>query len=345
MATDILFVNLPPYESYYAENFMHLGMLYVMTNLRNHGYTVGYLDCARHGVRREQIMEKIREAAPRLIGFSIDTDNLFSAGHLTHELKHEFGAELKIILGGPASQGQPDEIMERSAADVLVIGEGEYAACEVADCLLRGIGSLAAIEGICYRAGGKTVHTRPRTPIADLDALPFPDYRFLSDAREYQPAVITGRGCPFKCTFCFEGRMGNRYRHRSPENIVAEIERIIEARGPSFICINDDTFTADPKHTLSVCRLMRERFRPWQDLCWFCEVRVDVVNRYPELIDALVEAGAARIQIGAESADENVLRAYKRLNVKPATVEKVVELFYRAGLPSIYCGLHPRRPA
>jgi hypothetical protein len=47
---------------------------------------------------------------------------------------------------------------------------------------LRGIGSLAAIEGICYRADGKTVHTRPRTPIADLDALPFPDYRFLSDA-------------------------------------------------------------------------------------------------------------------------------------------------------------------
>src|SRR5579885_8734 len=338
MATEILFVNLPPYESYYAENVPHLGMLYVMTSLRDHGYAVGYLDCARRGTRLHQVMEKIRETAPRLIGFSVDTDNLFSVAAVSAIQRNEFRDDLKIVLGGPAAQGHPDEIMARCPADVLVIGEGEYTACEVADSLLRGRGDLGGIAGICYRTREGLVHTAARDPIADLDALAFPDRRFLPDPSAYTVTMITGRGCPFKCTFCFEGRMGNRYRHRSPENIVAEMEQLLAARGRAFISFNDDTFTSDPDHTMKVCRLIRERLRPRRDLMWFCEVRVDVVNRHPELVEAMAQAGVGRIQIGVESADEDVLRAYKRLNVKPAVVEKVVKQFHDAGVPSIYCG-------
>jgi len=338
MPTDILFVNMPPPESYYAQNVPHLGMLYVMTGLRHHGYTVSYLDCARRQVRRQQILAEIRQVEPRLIGFSVDTDNLFSVAHFTRELKREYNGHLKIMLGGPASQGHPREIMERCAADVLVIGEGEYSACEVADSLLRGEGKLRDIPGICYRGPFGITETAPRPPIADLDALPFPDRNFLSDPNAYEATMISGRGCPFKCTFCFEGRMGNRYRHRSPENIVAEMEQIVKARSPAFITINDDTFTSEPEQTLEVCRLIRQRFRPWKDLLWFCEARVDVVHKHPELIDAMVEAGVARIQMGVESADLDVLQAYKRLNVKPHLVEEVVGAFHRAGVPSIYCG-------
>lgn len=338
MSTDILFINLPPYESYYAENVPHLGMLYVMTALRQHGYTVSYMDCASRLVRHKQVVQSIREVAPRMVAFSIDTDNLFSAGNLSKDLKHIFGPELQIMFGGPASQGQAEEIMNRSAADVLVIGEGEYAACEVADCLLRQERSLNDIKGIVYRSTDGLVKTPAREPIQDLDAIPFPNRDFLPNPAAYQASIISGRGCPFRCTFCFEGRMGNKYRHRSPENIVAEMEYLASLSKPVFICINDDTFSADVEHTLRLCRLMRERFRPWDELLWFCEVRVDVIHRHPELVDEMVSAGAARIQIGVESADRDVLRAYKRMNVKPEVVEDAIAKFHRAGIPSIYCG-------
>lgn len=339
MATEILFVNLPPYESYYAEKVPHLGLLYVLTSLRDHGYTVAYLDCAQREINGREIVEKIREFDPKLVGFSVDTDNLFAVGHFCQRLRRELAPGLKIIVGGPASQGQPNEIMERVPADVLVIGEGEHAGREVADCLLRNRGDLGDISGICYRSpDGRVVHNRPREPIADLDSLPFPDRRFLDDPESYQATMISGRGCPFKCTFCFEGRMGNRYRHRSPGNIVAEMEQLLAAYGRVFVSINDDTFSSDPDHTKEVCRLIRERLRPKKDFLWFCEVRVDVVDRHPELVEIMAEAGASRIQIGVESADEDVLRAYKRLNVKPAVVERVVRAFHEAGVPSIYCG-------
>jgi anaerobic magnesium-protoporphyrin IX monomethyl ester cyclase len=338
MPLDVLLVNLPPYESYYTVGVPHLGMLYVLTSLRHHGYTVGYLDCARRGVRRHHVLDRIQAAEPRMVGFSVDIDNLFSVAHMTRDLKHSIGSDLKVVLGGPASQGQPLEIMERTVADVLVIGEGEESAREVADCLLRNKGDLSGIPGLCFRRDGKLIQTGARPPIANLDAITFPDRRFLQDPHSYEVSMITGRGCPFRCTFCFEGRMGNRYRHRSPENIVAEVEDILSIYGRAFVHFNDDTFSADPEHTARVCKLLRERFRPGDELQFFCEVRVDVIDRHPELVDDLVSAGVARIQIGVESADPEVLRAYKRLNVKPKVVEKTVKAFHEAGVTSIYCG-------
>ncbi len=339
VSTEVLFVNLPPYEASYAERVANLGMLYVLTSLRHHGYTVSYLDCARKIARRGEILSQIRKAEPKLVGFSVDTDNMLSVGSLTHELKLEFGESLPIVLGGPASEGDADTIMEQTAADVLVVGEGEYTMREVADCLLRGQGRLEDIAGIRYRTPQGVVETEPRAPIEDLDSLPFPDRDLLYKPARYQPTIISGRGCPFQCTFCFEGRKGNHYRHRSPENIVDEIEYLLSlGTGPRFVQILDDTLTADPEHVGRLCRLMKERFTPWEDLLWFCEVRVDVVARNLWLVEELVEAGVGRIQIGAESADLDVLKAYKRLNVTPDVVEEVVSAFHQAGVPSMYVG-------
>jgi radical SAM superfamily enzyme YgiQ (UPF0313 family) len=336
---DVLFVNLPPHESYYADGVPHLGMLYVLTSLREHGYSAGYLDCAQRGTRRDDVLRLIRDANPRMVGFSVDTDNLYNIAGFTRFVRDSLGPAVPIVLGGPASQAQAEQMISLSVADVVVIGEGEYTACEVADALLRGKGRLEDVPGLCYRgADGQPRRTRDRDPIEDLDALPFPDRGFLPDDRRYEVCLISGRGCPFRCTFCFEGRMGNVYRHRSAANLVAEIEHLVERYKRPFVMINDDTFTADVEHTREFCRLMRERFTPWKDLLFFCEVRADILNRHPDLIDELVAAGVARIQVGVESASRSMLKDYKRLNVKPEVVEGMVRRFHQAGIASIYCG-------
>jgi anaerobic magnesium-protoporphyrin IX monomethyl ester cyclase len=338
MNPEVLFVNLPPHESYYAQGVPHLGMLYVLTALRNHGYSAGYLDCAGNSTRRDDVLRAIEDAAPKLVGFSVDTDSIYNITAFTRSLRKRL-PDTRIILGGPASQAQSQEMMEQSAADVVVIGEGEHTACEVSDVLLRGLGSLDDVAGICYRASdGSYKRTTDRSPIENLDSLNFPDRSFLSKDRRYEASIISGRGCPFRCTFCFEGRMGNRYRHRSAANIVAEIESLVERYGRPFVMLNDDTFTADVAHTREFCRLLRQKFRPWKDLLMFCEVRADILIRHLDLIDELVDSGVARIQLGVESGSRAVLKDYKRLNVKPEVVETVVGRFHKAGIPSIYCG-------
>ena len=336
---DVLFVNLPPHESYYADGVPHLGMLYVLTSLRHYGYSTSYLDCAGRSARRETVLDAIAGESPRLVGFSVDTDSIYNIPAFTRSLRARLGPGVPIILGGPASQSQAEEMLSRGAADVVVIGEGEYTTREVADFFLRGQGSLEAVSGICYRAAdGSLRRTADRPPIEDLDALPFPDRAFLPQGRRYEASIITGRGCPFRCTFCFEGRMGNKYRHRSAENIVAEIGALVEKYKRPFVMINDDTFTADIPHTREFCRLLRSRFKAWRDLLMFCEVRADVLHRDPDLIDELVDCGVARIQVGVESASRTMLKSYKRLNVRPEVVEAVLSRFHKAGIPSIYCG-------
>ena len=250
------------------------------------------------------------------------------------------GPAVPIVLGGPASQSQAEQMITLSAADVVVIGEGEYSACEVADALLRGKGRLKDVAGLCYRGtdGQPRANPRPRPHRETSTHFLFRTLDFCPMTGATKFALISGRGCPFRCTFCFEGRMGNTYRHRSAANIVAEIELLVERYKRPFVMINDDTFTADVAHTREFCRLMRERFTPWKDLLFFCEVRADILNRHPDLIDELVAAGVARIQVGVESASRTMLKDYKRLNVKPEVVESMVRRFYDAGIASIYCG-------
>jgi radical SAM superfamily enzyme YgiQ (UPF0313 family) len=185
-------------------------MLYVLTSLRAHGYSAGYLDCAQRGTRRSDVLRLIHETGPRMVGFSVDSDNLYNIAAFTRFVRESLGPEVPIILGGPASQSQAEQMISLSAADVVVIGEGEYSGCEVADALLRGQGKLDDVSGICYRdPEGQPRRTLDRDPIENLDALPFPDRAFLANDRRYEVCIISGRGCPFRCTFCFEGRMGN----------------------------------------------------------------------------------------------------------------------------------------
>ena len=208
---DVLFVNLPPHESYYADGVPHLGMLYVLTSLREHGYSAGYLDCAQRGTRRDDVLRLIRESNPRMVGFSVDTDNLYNIAAFTRFVRDSLGPAVPMVLGGPASQSQAEQMITLSAADVVVIGEGEYSACEVADALLSGKGRLEDVAGLCYRgADGQPRRTRDRDPIEDLDALPFPDRGFLPDDRRYEVCLISGRGCPFRCTFLLRRTHGQR---------------------------------------------------------------------------------------------------------------------------------------
>lgn len=339
MPTDVLFINLPQYESRASRKALHLGQLYVMTSLNKVGYNVAFLDCAKRNSRLPDMLDLIRKSETSIVAFSVDTDNIYSFCNISHIVKKEISRDIKVLAGGPSAVSQSEEIMKLSTADVLVIGEGEYSAREVLDCFLRHKGNLQDIDGICFRKpSGAWQYTPSRPTIENIDTLPFPNRNFIPNIDEYDLTIITGRGCPHKCSFCFEGRMGNRYRHRSAENIVSEMEEILSRTRNRIISITDNTFTSDPKHTVEVCELMSKRLRPLEDYALFCEVRADCVNRHPEIVDALLSAGVVRIQIGAESADEGILRNYNRSNVGPEVVESVVNMFHKAGMPSIYCG-------
>jgi radical SAM superfamily enzyme YgiQ (UPF0313 family) len=191
---------------------------------------------------------------------------------------------------------------------------------------------LSKIPGISYRKNGEIIHNPPADLPADLDALPFPA-RHLMDMKRYNfrldvpgkgsfPAahIITSRGCPFHCSFCATSKLsGRRWRHRSPENVLAELENILKNQPEvKAVWFHDDTFTMNKKRVEAICNGILERKL---DIAFTCSIRVDTVD-YP-LLKKMRDAGCFKIFFGVESGSPRILDEVCQKQITLEQVETV----------------------
>jgi radical SAM superfamily enzyme YgiQ (UPF0313 family) len=66
--------------------------------------------------------------------------------------------------------------------------------------------------------------------------------------------ILTSRGCPYDCIFCYKSVFGKRYRYRSPQNVVEEIRHLADRYGIRSLGITDDAFTMIKKRTMDICK-------------------------------------------------------------------------------------------
>jgi len=128
--------------------------------------------------------------------------------------------------------------------------------------------------------------------------------------------IFTGRGCPFKCFFCNWPQvfLGRKYRLRSPENVVAEFEYILENL-PEVreIGIEDDTLTADLGRAREICRLLIEKGIS-KKIKWWANVRVNLDLNTMKLMK---KAGCRLIIPGYESGVQEILnRTHKGITLE-----------------------------
>jgi hypothetical protein len=97
-----------------------------------------------------------------------------------------------------------------------------------------------------------------------------------------------------------------------------------------MLVILDDTFTLNEQRVQSICKVIKERYGG----PWFCEGRIEVLYRHPEIIDRLAEAGLTRIQLGLESGNQKVLDAYQKHST-PDQIRWVFQRCAEAGITSV----------
>ena len=126
--------------------------------------------------------------------------------------------------------------------------------------------------GITYKTSDGQIHNNPdRTPIADLDSLPWPAYHLFKMERytNLQPAtdhvdgarsfsIMTSRGCPYRCTFCSQSIMPIKWRSRSPESVLAEWRHLVEDLGAQEIGVLDDSANIRVKRLEEIAHLLIE---------------------------------------------------------------------------------------
>ncbi len=318
-----------------------LGILYLAGYLRQQlpDVQLSVFDGVRHGY--QQTIEQIQDFNADVIGLSYYTPVAASALRLADRIKREYPNKI-VLLGGPHATALPQEGIVRSAADLVVYGEGEVTLTEIVRSLQRH-GSFdrvdwQKVDGLCIRKEGKPFLTPPRKFIADLDEIPFPA-RDLIDLRNYtgfylykytpETNIIMSRGCPYRCTFCSNcvwNTSTPRVRIRSAQNIADEIEHLYKTHGVREAFDNADEFNNSLENALAICAEIKARKLP---VAWKTQLRAHPLPE--ELVRAMAEAGCWYVHLGIESGNPEALRGIRK-NITLEQVESACRLLKKYGL-------------
>lgn len=303
---------------------IHLGLGYLAAALENRGDTVRVLDAGVAGGAERSMLQNIESFDPEMVGITAQTASYSKALGISRLVK-KWNPACPVIFGGPHPSILTEEVLKEPTVDIVVRGEGDITIIELMDGLEAG-GTLANIKGISFRKNGTIFHNESRTFIKDMDSLPFPAWhlfdmdRYLARMKGRKVApVLSSRGCPFGCIFCYRGpAAGKTFRARSPEKIIEEIKLLHERYGIGDILFVDDIFTLNQKRAERICDLIIEN---GLDISWRCQTRADCLNI--DLLRKMKDSHCIDISMGIESGNKQILAA----TGKKITKEKIREAF------------------
>ncbi len=292
----------------------NLGIAYMASILKNEGHEVNVIDALAEGLSRASLINKIAVVQPDIVGLTASTYQIYDAAEIAKEVKG-LSSEIITIIGGYHASALPEQTLkEFDSFDYLVSGEGELTLPELLKAISSGNNDmLKDIKGIVYRIGNKII-VNPQRPYIDVNTLPMPDfdefnlslykpfYTFLIRKLRELP-VMTSRGCPYDCVFCFRSQ-GHIVRYKSLQSVIDEIKRDIEVYHINQILFTDETFTINMKRTEAICDALISTGIN-KKIEWGCETRADVVDE--ALLKKMKRAGCRVIYYGVESGDQGIL--------------------------------------
>jgi len=317
---NILLIS-PPVRSRRA-TFPPSGLAYIAAVLRKEEYYVKCVDA--FNLSWGSLKSKIVEVNPDVVGIScwtIGRCQAFKTGHVVREC----APKSKIIFGGQHATFLAEQMFRAGNADFVVLGEGEETIVELIRAL-EDKTDFSTIKGIAYRNGDDIIVNPPRPLISDLDSLPFPcnddfdldDYEGpLGTGRRI--GIITSRGCPFNCNYCSSTQFWTKkWRYRSAENVLSEIEYLYNELAVGTIVVYDDNFTTKKDRAIEICKGIIERKL---DLKWAASANVTTVDE--EILTWMGRAGCYEVRYGVESGSPTIL---KNLN-KRQTIDQIRSAF------------------
>lgn len=304
-------------------------LLIVAALLEREGVEVDLIDMEAEELSYAATLERIRSFDPDLLGFTVTTWSFHSVIRWINKFKAD--SAIPVLVGGEHLRLYPHETMTHESIDFCIIGEAELPLPEFISAFREGR-SFDGIKSLGFRKNGDIIIDRTIQLVDDINTLPFPArhliknelYENVLSRKKNFTAIITSRGCPFNCAFCTHNHQ--KYRARSPENVVDEIELNLKSHGICDFDIYDSTFTADERRVIRICEEIRRRKL---NVGFTVRSRVDVVSC--EMIDSLKSAGCHTILYGIESSNPDILKMMNK-QISPEQVMKTVSYTKQCGI-------------
>ncbi|MEM2704071.1 MAG: radical SAM protein [Candidatus Bathyarchaeia archaeon] len=291
-----------------------IGLAYLAAVVEEHGYDIKVVDCLPLNMNYDAMEKEVISFEPDIVGITSMTATFPFALEAARIIKESYPNAL-IVFGGPhVTFMDVDTLSKCHYVDLVVRGEGEETFLELVRCVSKKE-KFDKIAGITFRRNGKIIRTPDRPFIQNLEKLPRPAYH-LFPLEHYRPKffgkmilpVITGRGCPFQCSFCSVNiTLGRKFRARSPKNVVEELEWLKDEHGAEAFSFYDDTLTLDRDRIYKILELMQQKK---VNLPWNCQTRTDLVSK--EILINMKKAGCELVSFGVESGSQKMLDAMKK---------------------------------
>ncbi len=306
-----------------------LGLCYLAAVLERAGHRVNIIDgiegairnedgFRRIGMSMEELASRVSDSHPDVAGISCMYSLMWEdVARLSAILKDMIPDTLQV-LGGFHPSALPEDSLNTSNADCVVVGEGEEAFLELVNSY-SGSGDFSRIKGIAFKNKGSIVLNPARPHIQNLDSIPFPARHLINMEKYIQigkapgsqknrrfTTMLTSRGCPNNCIFCsIKTVWGRKWRARSPENVVDEIEELVKRHRIKEFHFVDDNISLNKERMNRICDLIIERKL---DISWTTPNGVYVTTLDRDLLSKMKKSGCYQLAFGIESGNEHVLR-------------------------------------
>lgn len=313
----ILFVI---YDNQSSNAIAPLGLLYVAAYARQQGHEVAFYNQDVYHFPEEHLTQYLNENHYDVAAMG------FCAGYYQHIKIKKICEAIRaskdapfIVLGGHGPSPDPSYWINHTGANCVVIGEGE-------------IGFVKAIE---KRWEGAIMVPE----VKDLDSLPFPyidplpmeNYiksTYLTNPLDRGIGMISGRGCPYHCNFCY--RLNDGIRMRSPGNIVEEIQKRKRDWNINFVWFWDELWMASEKRATELSEAFLDANL---NIRFFATGRLNIVNE--RILKVMKRAGCVAIDYGIEQFDNKALAAMKK-NLTEEQIERGIQITLASGIQPLF---------
>lgn len=284
---------------------------------------------------KKDIFRKVQLLHPDIIGYSLMYGSHWRYRGLSKEIRQQY-PQIIQIAGGPFTTFYPEAINE-FAVDAICTGEADISLPK----LIKKFEESKTMEGVSgfrFKVNGSIKINELENLLDNLDELPFPDRKLFYEQdsllknQEFK-SFLSGRGCPYPCTYCFNHRFNQMYkgkgrilRKKSVDYFVEEIKETKDNYGCQFAIFEDDIFILDKSWLEDFCC----KFKGKVGIPYICYVRPDLVNH--DMLKLLKESGCHIVRMAIETGNEILRNTILRRNMSNKAIIEASDLIHKYGL-------------
>jgi len=323
------FLLITDYLDFIGGGFEPLGILYVLSAVRAAGHEVRLVESDY-----DKASKVFEEWKPDVAGYGVYTGYHKPLIELNRRLKKKYN--FISVFGGPHPTFFP-EMIDLEGVDAIVRGEGEEAIVDFINTIQRD-DDYTKVKNFWVKNNGSVYENEVRPLQHSLDDIAFPArdlfYEFPDARKNKIRVVVTARGCPYACTYCYNYKIkelykdfpGQHLRHRSVDSVIEEITWIRDNYPIEFIYFGTDNFTTRKDWILEFAEKYGQKLK----IPFMCSTRPESAKS--DIFNALKKAGCQSVYMGVESGDEPLRRNLLNRKMSDQTIIQAANYIHEAGL-------------